>query len=90
VAQKAAWRAAKDTGSLVPPKNILNAPTRLMKDVGYGKGYTYDHDAEGGFSGDNYWPEEMESQSFYKPVDRGFEKKIRERLDWWEEQRAQR
>jgi putative ATPase len=90
VAQKAAWRSARDTGSLMPPKNILNAPTKLMKDVGYGKGYSYDHDAEGGFSGDDYWPEEMEKQDFYKPVDRGFEKKIRERLDWWEARRAER
>jgi putative ATPase len=89
-AQKAAWRSARETGSLMPPKNILNAPTRLMKEVGYGKGYKYDHDSEGGFSGDNYWPEEMERQSFYKPTDRGFEKRIAERLAWWEEQRAKR
>jgi len=87
VAQKAAWRSAKETGSLMPPKNILNAPTKLMKDVGYGKGYTYDHDAEGGFSGDNYWPEEMERQDFYKPTDRGFEKRLTERMAWWDEQR---
>src|SRR4028118_363489 len=76
VAQKAAWRSAKETGSLMPPDNILNAPTKLMKDVGYGKGYTYDHDAEGGFSGDNYWPDEMAPQAFYKPTDRGFEKRL--------------
>ena len=87
VAQKAAWRCARDTGSLMPPKNILNAPTKLMKQVGYGKGYRYDHDAEGGFSGDNYWPEEMEPQSFYTPTDRGFEKRVAERLAWWDEQR---
>ncbi|NWM30010.1 replication-associated recombination protein A, partial [Escherichia coli] len=74
MAQKAAWRAAKETGSLMPPQNILNAPTRLMKDIGYGKGYTYDHDAEGGFSGDDYWPEEMAPQTFYTPTDRGHEK----------------
>jgi putative ATPase len=90
VAQKAAWRSARDTGSLMPPKNILNAPTRLMKDVGYGKGYTYDHDAAGGFSGDDYWPQGMDAQHFYKPVERGFEKKIAERMAWWDEQRAQR
>ncbi len=89
-AQKAAWRSAKETGSLMPPKNILNAPTRLMKDIGYGKGYRYDHDAPEGFSGDDYWPEEMEPQTFYRPVDRGFEKRIAERLAWWEERRAQR
>ena len=86
-AQKAAWRSAKDTGSLSPPKNILNAPTRLMKDIGYGKGYSYDHDAQDGFSGDNYWPDEMEPQTFYKPTDRGFEKRIAERLAWWDERR---
>jgi putative ATPase len=87
MAQKAAWRSARDTGSLMPPKNILNAPTKLMKQVGYGKGYQYDHDAEGGFSGDNYWPEEMEPQAFYTPSDRGFEKRVAERLAWWDEQR---
>jgi putative ATPase len=89
VAQKAAWRVAKETGSLMPPKNILNAPTKLMKQVGYGKGYSYDHDAPEGFSGDDYWPEEMQKQLFYKPVDRGFEKRIAERIAWWEERRAE-
>jgi putative ATPase len=87
VAQKAAWRSAKETGSLMPPKNILNAPTKLMKSIGYGKGYAYDHDAEGGFSGDNYWPEEMQPQTFYRPVERGFERKVVERLAHWEELR---
>jgi len=87
-AQKASWRAAEETGSLMPPKNILNAPTRLMKQIGYGKGYAYDHDAEGGFSGADYWPEEMEPRTFYEPTDRGFEKRIAERIAWWEEQRA--
>ncbi|MDQ4086508.1 MAG: replication-associated recombination protein A, partial [Pseudomonadota bacterium] len=90
VAQKAAWKSARDTGSLMPPKNILNAPTRLMKDIGYGKGYAYDHDSEGGFSGANYWPDEMEPQTFYRPTDRGFEKRVAERLAWWEEQRAKK
>jgi putative ATPase len=89
-AQKSAWRSARETGSLMPPKNILNAPTKLMKTIGYGKGYQYDHDAEGGFSGDNYWPEEMEPQTFYEPVDRGFERKIAERIAWWDEQRKLR
>ncbi len=88
-AQKAAWRSARETGSLMPPKNILNAPTKLMKNIGYGKGYQYDHDAEGGFSGDHYWPEEMEPQTFYKPTDRGFEKRVQERIAWWEERRAE-
>jgi putative ATPase len=87
-AQKAAWRSAKETGSLMPPKTILNAPTRLMKDIGYGKNYQYDHNAPEGFSGDDYWPEEMEKQAFYEPTDRGFEKKIAERIAWWEERRA--
>jgi putative ATPase len=86
-AQKAAWRSAKETGSLMPPQNILNAPTKLMKEIGYGKGYTYDHDAEGGFSGDNYWPEEMVPQTFYTPTDRGLEKRIAERMAWWDERR---
>ncbi|MEA3043708.1 MAG: putative ATPase [Sphingomonadales bacterium] len=90
VAQKGAWRAAKETGSLMPPKNILNAPTRLMKQIGYGKDYQYDHEAEGGFSGDNYWPEEMAPQTFYTPTDRGFEKRVAERMAWWEEQRNAR
>jgi putative ATPase len=89
-AQKAAWKSAKETGSLMPPANILNAPTKLMKEIGYGEGYTYDHDAEGGFSGDNYWPEEMTPQTFYEPVDRGFERKIAERIAYWEGLRAER
>ncbi|WP_432770051.1 MAG: replication-associated recombination protein A [Sphingopyxis sp.] len=87
-AQKAAWAAARETGSLAPPANILNAPTKLMKDLGYGAGYSYDHDAPEGFSGDNYWPEGMEAASFYRPVDRGFEKRIAERLAWWDERRG--
>ena len=86
----AAWRSAKETGSLMPPKNILNAPTKLMKQIGYGQGYQYDHDAEGGFSGDNYWPEEMAPQTFYTPTDRGLEKRIAERMAWWDEQRKAR
>ena len=90
MAQKGAWRSAKDTGSLLPPKNILNAPTKLMKQIGYGQGYQYDHDAEGGFSGDNYWPEEMAPQTFYTPTDRGLETRIAERMTWWEEQRTAR
>ncbi|MDH7971242.1 replication-associated recombination protein A [Sphingomonas sp. AR_OL41] len=84
-AASAAWRSAKETGSLMPPKNILNAPTRLMKDIGYGKGYAYDHDTAEGYSGSNYWPEEMSPQTFYKPTDRGVEKRIAERMAWWAE-----
>ncbi|MCW2366661.1 putative ATPase [Sphingobium sp. B7D2B] len=86
-AQKAAFASAKQTGSLMPPANILNAPTKLMKEIGYGKGYSYDHDVEGGFSGDNYWPEEMAPQTFYAPTERGFEKRIAERIAWWDERR---
>jgi putative ATPase len=89
-AQKAAWKSARDTGSLMPPQNILNAPTKLMKEIGYGEGYSYDHETDDGFSGDNYWPEEMKPQRFYQPVDRGFEHKIRERLDYWENLRAEK
>jgi putative ATPase len=86
----AARRAAKETGSLMPPKNILNAPTKLMKQVGYGAGYQYDHDAEDAFSGDNYWPEEMAPQTFYTPAPRGFEAKIQERLAYWDKLRKER
>jgi len=89
-AQKAAWKAAKATGSLMPPPNILNAPTKLMKDIGYGQGYAYDHDAQDGFSGANYWPEEMEPQAFYQPVERGYEARIAERMRVWEDLRKQR
>jgi putative ATPase len=89
-AQKAAWRSAKETGSLMPPANILNAPTKLMKDIGYGKGYAYDHDAEDGFSGANYWPDELPPQTFYTPTDWGHEKRIAERIAWWDETRRKR
>ena len=89
-AMGAAWRSAKETGSLMPPQNILNAPTKLMKDIGYGKGYTYDHEAEEGFSGDNYWPEEMTPQTYYEPVERGFEREIAKRLEYWEKLRRER
>ena len=74
----------------MPPPNILNAPTKLMKDIGYGQGYAYDHDAQDGFSGANYWPEEMEPQAFYQPVERGYEARIAERMRVWEELRKQR
>lgn len=90
VAQKKAWKAARETGSLMPPAHILNAPTTLMKDVGYGRGYAYDHDAEDGFSGANYWPEELGRQTFYRPVDRGFEARVAERLAHWEKLRKER
>ncbi len=89
-AQKAAWKSARETGSLSPPQNILNAPTKLMKNLGYGKDYAYDHDAEGGFSGANYWPEGMERTEYYHPVPRGFERQVIERMEWWEKKRRER
>ena len=89
-AQKAAWKSARDTGSLMPPPNILNAPTKLMKDIGYGKDYAYDHNTADGFSGDNYWPAEMVPQQLYVPSPRGFEAKIAERLAYWDGLRRQR
>jgi putative ATPase len=89
-AYKAATRVAKEHGSLMPPKTILNAPTKLMKNIGYGATYRYDHDEPDAFSGQDYWPEKLEPQSFYEPVDRGFEREIRKRLDWWEKLRAER
>ncbi|MBA3667725.1 MAG: replication-associated recombination protein A [Sphingomonas sp.] len=86
-AQKAAFRSAKETGSLPPPAHILNAPTKLMKDIGYGSGYQYDHDSDDGFSGADYWPEDMDRQVFYAPSNRGFEAKVKERLEFWNERR---
>nr|WP_153401392.1 replication-associated recombination protein A [Polymorphobacter fuscus] len=88
-AEKAAKRSAIATGSLNPPAHILNAPTRLMKDLGYGKGYAYDHDAEDGFSGADYWPEEMTREHFYQPSPRGHEARIGERLAEWARRREQ-
>jgi putative ATPase len=83
VAYKAARRAAKETGSLMPPAHILNAPTKLMKSLGYGDGYAYDHDVEGGVSGQNYFPDGMERRRFYEPKPVGAEAKVRERLEAW-------
>lgn len=90
VAYKAAMRAAKENGSLAPPKHILNAPTKLMADEGYGAGYAYDHDAPDAFSGQDYFPEEMARPQFYAPPDRGFEREIRKRLAYWGKLRAER
>ena len=90
MAQKAAWRSAKETGSLMPPANILNAPTELMKDIGYGQGYAYDHDAEDGFSGASYWPDELTPQTYYRPVERGFERQVAERIAYWDKLRRER
>jgi putative ATPase len=83
MAYKAARRAAKETGSLTPPAHILNAPTKLMKSLGYGDGYAYDHDVEGGVSGQNYFPDGMERRRFYEPKPVGAEAKVRERLEAW-------
>lgn len=83
VAYKAAQNAASAHGSLMPPKHILNAPTKLMQDIGYGADYTYDHDDPEAFSGQNYFPEGMARQDFYQPVERGFEREIKKRLDYW-------
>jgi putative ATPase len=79
----AAMRTAKEAGSLLPPKHILNAPTKLMKSEGYGGGYQYDHDMPDAFSGQDYFPEALGRQTFYNPPDRGFEREIRKRLDYW-------
>ena len=86
----AAWAAAKKTGSLSPPKHILNAPTRLMKDLGYAAGYEYDHNAEDAFSGQDYFPDGIERETYYAPVDRGFEREIRKRLAYWQRLRSER
>jgi putative ATPase len=80
---KTAMRSAKSTGSLAPPAHILNAPTKLMKDLGYGAGYAYDHDTDAGFSGQNYFPDGMPRETFYEPTDRGHEKRVAERLAYW-------
>jgi putative ATPase len=90
VAFKAAQKAAAQHGSLMPPKHILNAPTGMMKELGYGAGYAYDHDTADGFSGQNYFPDEMPRQAFYQPVERGFERDIAKRLDYWTKLRAKR
>ena len=90
MAYGAAMRVAKEAGSLLPPKHILNAPTRLMKQEGYGSGYEYDHDAEEAFSGQDYFPESLGRQIFYDPPERGFEREIRKRLDYWAKRRRER
>jgi len=89
-ALSAAQRAAKGTGSLTPPAHILNAPTKLMKQLGYGAGYAYDHDTEDSFSGQNYFPDTMPRQNFYHPKQRGFEREITKRLAYWEKLRQER
>jgi putative ATPase len=83
LAEKLSRKVASETGSLMPPQHILNAPTKMMKELGYGDGYAYDHDAEDGFSGQNYFPDDMARQKFYHPKKRGFEREILKRLDYW-------
>lgn len=90
VAYKASRKDAKTFGSLMPPKHILNAPTKMMKEQGYGVGYAYDHDTKDAFSGQNYFPDEMPRKNYYNPVGRGYEKRIRERLDYWAKLRDQK
>ncbi len=89
-ALKAAMAAAKEHGSLLPPRHILNAPTRLMKETGYGAGYQYDHDMPDAFSGQDYFPEAMGRKTFYDPPERGFEREIRKRLEYWAKLRKER
>lgn len=90
MAYKAAMRDAKSSGSLLPPKHILNAPTKLMKEEGYGTGYQYDHDAPDGFSGQDYFPENMGRKTYYDPPQRGFERDLRKRLEYWDKLRRER
>jgi putative ATPase len=89
-AYKAARAAARDTGSHPPPLHIRNAPTKLMKDIGYGAGYAYDHDAEDGFSGQNYFPDDMKRPIYYAPPERGFERELKKRIDYFAKLRAKR
>ena len=85
-----ARRAAKETGSLMPPMHILNAPTKLMQELGYGSDYAYDHDAPDGFSGQNYFPDGMARIRLYRPVERGFERDLTKRLEYWSRLRSKR
>ena len=87
---KGAMKAARETGSVAPPAHILNAPTKLMKELGYGAGYEYDHDTAEGFSGQNYFPDDMSRQKFYEPVERGFERDIAKRLAYWQKLREEK
>ncbi|MEH6633109.1 MAG: replication-associated recombination protein A [Halopseudomonas aestusnigri] len=89
-AYKTSVQTAKETGSLSPPKHILNAPTKMMKDLGYGKNYAYDHNTKEGFSGQNYFPDNMPRHNFYQPVERGFEREVKKRLLYWDKLRQER
>jgi len=90
MAHKSSMKRAKETGSLTPPMHILNAPTKMMKDMGYGKDYQYDHDAKDGFSGQDFFPDDMNREQYYKPVNRGFEREITKRLDYWNKLREEK
>jgi putative ATPase len=90
LAQKEAWKSAKAHGSVSPPPHILGAPTKLMRDLGHGAGYRYDHDQPDAFSGQSYWPDGMAAETYYRPTSRGFEKRLADRLAWWDETRQQR
>ena len=90
MAYLAARAQARKTGSVMPPKHILNAPTKFMAGQGYGADYAYDHDAEDGFSGQNYFPEEMQRTEFYQPVERGFERDLKKRIEYFAKLRAKR
>jgi putative ATPase len=87
---KSAQRLAKEHGSLMPPKIILNAPTKLMKEEGYGSDYRYDHDEPDAFSGQNYWPEKLGRRTVYEPVERGFEREVKKRMEYWAKLRRER
>ncbi len=89
MAFKAATKSAKETGSLSPPLHILNAPTKMMKNLGYGKNYAYDHDTQHGFSGQNYFPDDLPRKEFYRPKERGYEREIKKRLDYWHKLRVE-
>ncbi len=90
VAQKAAMRSAQSNGSLSPPKHILNAPTKMMQEIGYGEGYQYDHDAADGFSGQDYFPDDMARETYYQPKEVGFEREVKKRQDYWAKLRKKR
>ncbi|MEM8914374.1 MAG: replication-associated recombination protein A, partial [Pseudomonadota bacterium] len=90
VAYKAAVSLARSSGTVPPPPAAMNAPTRLMKDLGYGEGYAYDHDSQDGFSGQNLFPKDLPRQALYQPVERGFERDIQKRLAYWARLREER
>jgi putative ATPase len=90
IAYKQSKKTAEFYGSLPPPKKIRNAPTKMMKELKYGEGYVYDHDTENAFSGDDFFPDELSRKKFYSPVERGFEREIKKRVDWWDKKRKEK